>query len=100
MAIEVTKEDGDFRRECWRFSVVTSFSDVVTLRLSYYAVEERQSKRHKWKYADRWQSHDERAYASSLTREQVPMTDWVKDRARELVQINVPDLEPKKDGRW
>lgn len=95
MAIEVTKEDGDLRRERWCFSVVCGYTDRITLRISVYAIEERASKRHKWKATKEWVSFDERSYRSSLTREEVTIPEWVKTKARELVEIDVPDLEPK-----
>lgn len=95
MAIEVTKEDGDLSRERWSFSVSSGYTDRITLRLSRYAIEERASKRHKWKSTKKWDLYDERSYWSSLSREEVTIPDWVKIKARELVEIDVPDLEPR-----
>lgn len=100
MAIEVTKEDGDLRRERWAFSVISGYTDKITLRLTTYAVEQRETKRHKWKPINRWERNNERSYWSNLKRDQVSMPEWVKSRACQLVEIDVPDLEPAKEERW
>lgn len=98
MAIDVIKEDGDLRRERWSFGVGTNYTDRVMLRLNRYALEERESKRHKWKPVKKWDSFNER-WAGNLKREQITIPDWVKQKARELVKIDVPDLEPRDEGR-
>jgi hypothetical protein len=100
MAIDVIKEESDLQRERWTFSAITGYTDRVTLCLHAYAVEKRETKRHKWKPIDRWERNNERSYWSNLKREQVTIPDWVKQKARELVQIDVPDLEPTKEERW
>lgn len=94
MSIDVTT-DGDLERKRWSFTVGHNYTDVVMLRLRTFSVEERASKRHKWRPVKLWDSMNERGYHSNLKREEVVIPEWVKVQARGMLQIEVPDVDNK-----
>lgn len=90
-SIEVTREAIDgLSDQVWRFHVLTSYSgENVTLRLAYYAVRERPTKRHKQTVLKKWDSMDKRSYYSDVPTSCVPLPDDVRLEAVGKVNILV-----------
>lgn len=92
--IEIRDDIDDFNSVLWRFSVNSGFSGDITLRLSEYAVCERQTKRHSWKKVKHWSTYDERR--SSIARHELPtIPDFIKHRGLQLLKIDFVMPEPR-----
>lgn len=86
--IEVVTKGDPFKREVWQFGVFEERgTDRVQLWLNYYMVQERPSLRHKWRNVVWFRRLDRRG--STVTQDDVPFPDWVKNEARSKLEIVV-----------
>lgn len=99
--VEHVESDGLSRR-VWRFHSATGYGMSPTfLRVEYYGIEQRASKRHKWVSAPqtRYAASDPRSYNSGIKAEDVPLPDYVAKDALDRYMRSVVVCGPL-GGKW
>lgn len=94
--IEIEREsEGRLHRKVWRFDVMTgryAGKSIIGLRPMWYAVQVRETTRHKYRTQAQWDSFDERGYVSSIKRADVPLPADVCRDAMAAVTVEILDI--------
>lgn len=94
--IEVERVSDDrLSRQVWAFFADTTWhrgKSIVGLRPNWYAVQTRETTRHKWRTVKQWDRMDERSYHSSIKRDDVPLPVDVCKEAISAVTVEILDI--------
>lgn len=86
--LQVFNQIDALNREVWRFQLITNntHQDMVSLVVSDYSFQFRETKRHGWKRVQWYDRFDRRR---TIKETDVPLPEWVMEKARELITIEV-----------
>ena len=84
--IKIVVNETDFKRKVWDFMFFTAIVGRSDLRFTYYSLQERLTRRHKWKSTEYWSSNN--FDISNCTRPPIPqgVNDSVKGQLIKIIQ--------------